>query len=65
MQIDLLVRLAARLRTLSEEEFAALRELAERGNDNTPHLTAVSQALIDCIDISEAYQLCPRLRLVA
>lgn len=56
MELELLMKLAARLRNLTENEFVALRDLVERGEEQDEHLDAASQALVDCLDISEAHQ---------
>lgn len=49
-----IVRIAARLRQLNEEQFVALRDLVERGEERDEHLDAVSTALLDVLSISEA-----------
>lgn len=64
MSLELLVRIAARLRALSESEFASLRRLIETGEEDEL-LPAVADALADCTDISDAFQRAPDLRLVS
>jgi hypothetical protein len=56
MDLELLIRLSARIRALTEQQFLALRDMIEHGNEQEEHVPAVSQCLSDCIDISEAYQ---------
>jgi hypothetical protein len=52
MDLELLVKLAARLRGLSEESFLALKQIVENGAEDEAHLPNVAQALSDCIDIT-------------
>jgi len=64
MELQLLVKLAGRLRSLSEREFMALVALVERGEEREEHLDSVSKALLDCIQISDEHTMHPRMRLV-
>lgn len=62
MPLELLVRLGARMRAMSEAEFLALRALIEQGDEQRDHLPAVCDALADLTEISEAFDR-PTLRL--
>jgi hypothetical protein len=72
MDLELLVKLSARIRQLSDEQFAALQQLVETADEQTEHLPAVAQALSDCIDLTNEHNernrvvrfAQPRMRLV-
>jgi hypothetical protein len=64
MDMELLVKLAARMRAMTEEQFLALRQIVEHGAEDQAHLPNVAQALSDCIDITNAHNERPYLRLV-
>jgi hypothetical protein len=64
MSIALMVRLAARLRALSEAEFIALKKLVDEGSEDPEFLGAIAEAISDCLDLTNAFNESPKLRLV-
>ena len=54
MQLETIVGIARRLRSLSDSEFGALESLVCHGVEpaDEPTLVAVASALLDCVDLS-------------